>query len=346
MVKAPSRHAVAGIVLGMLSGMLLLPSLMFMNVLIVPVVLISVLGVWSGWAAAAVAMVSQLSMAYLYGGGLMTLAVFDAVVVPAGAILYLVLSRPKFKDGVKWAALVQLGVMFVLVVTAWIAVKQDLIDYMTQSMRAMFNAVPQEQLGLLLSYLGEAGVYGTQTGLDFSKALTAIEQTQLLDALEAAYSAQMRLDLPTTLLVGGMTTGCVGYWLSARVVARRGDQPPIAYLHPDEWRIKPHMVIGPPACTLAVYIAYTMGMRGADGVYLAMLNLSGFFFTIQGLGAVDRRFKRNGTVGAARKLLLIMLVAIAPWALVGIGLASALFGSDGLISNFIRRQKGEGDGQL
>ncbi len=346
MGKLLGRHPALGIALGVLSGMLLPFTLGLAPVLMLSTVIVALLGVWSGLVAALAASVVHLVVAFEMGGAMLFLLVLEAMLLPAWGVIVLISRRPLFFEGVKWSAIMSLGALFMLVVCAWLVVRGDLIDYFMKQMGAMVDALGQEIIGMALGAWGQAGLFGTSTGIDFSRALTSAEQAQLTSDIARMLTGYLQLNFAGLLLTGGVTTGAVSYWLSARVLSRRGDEPTVDYRHVYEWRLSKSLIIGPSACALVCYIAYSLGLSGADAAFQAFMSLSLVLFAVQGLGAIDRRIHASGAPGGYRAFTLCFLVVVGAYLLRIVGVLSALFGKNGLITEYIKRragQNGKGD---
>lgn len=348
MRKVQERHLVAGIALGLLSGALLPFTLGAASVIMLPSVIVATLGAWSGAAAALAASFSQLAVARMIGGGMMMLVVFTAMLLPAWGVFFLIGYRPRFEQGVKWSALITLGALFVLLLSAWLAVRGNLIDALVGALRASMEALPEDLLGSVLGLWGQMGLFGMgAVGIDFTGVLTAAERVQVLDALARTMTALLQQSFASMLLTNGVLTGAVSYLLAARIAHRRALVPSVDYRYPRGWRLTPGLIVGPPACALACAIAHWLGLDGADAAGWAFFDLSGLLFLVQGIGAADRRLHEGRVPKRYRTFTLVMLALVGSYFLRIAGIFSALVGSQGLVTQYIKRhtgRNGKGDG--
>ncbi|MDO4546827.1 MAG: DUF2232 domain-containing protein [Clostridia bacterium] len=345
MATIKTKHAIAGAVLGVMSGFGMMVALAFSPIALLPTIIISLLGIWAGLPSALVATASNLFVAYSLGGGILALVVIETMIIPAWCVIALIARRTRYYDGIKQSVFMQCGALFVLVVGARLAIGEDIVEYLMNSLRGAINSYPEEYVQMFVAYMGQAGLFGSQTGLDFTQAIPSEQLTALLDAFFAAYTTELNRSLVSMLLTTGVVTGAASYGLSAFIVSRRGDDPIIDYAHPCDWRLSPSLIIGPPACALIFYIAYNMGTRGADSAYLAMYSLCVLLFMAQGAGAVDRWFRKTGATKSIRLFIIAVLVITGLRNLLAIaGVISALGGSEGLISKAIKKHNDKGDG--
>lgn len=345
------RHKISGIILALLLGPLvesllislaLMPWVMLSALITVPSLILSLLGVWSGLPALAVGSAACLSTAYMVGGSGAALAVCEACVIPAWAVMLILWRRPRFYQGVMQSAFFHFGALAVLVACLWITSGKDVIEYGMGLLRSMADAMPPQQTSLMLTSMGMTGMLGSETGISFGHMLTQQECARLLDDIYQISATDFRQTLAQTLLVGGMTSGALSYWLCARVAATRGDEPAVSYAHPRDWRLPGHLIIGPAACALACYLAWHAGLSGADAAYIAMFSLAIQLLTVQGMGCTDRFLFKKGLPPGPRRAVIIGLLLLFQMALPVLGAISGLFGSQGLVSNWLKNRNNKG----
>lgn len=351
MEKRVSRKLVPGVIWGLVSGALLAPALlaMFLSTVLaspfvlLPTVAAAMLGAWAGWPALAASSVSCLAAGFSLGGGAAALVAAEIVLLPAWGIYMILARRPRFYEGVAQSAFLQLGALLVLLAGAWLVVRQDLALYFASQLRQLAQGMSWDYFQAMYAAVNQ--VTGG-AAVDFA-ALGEAGREAFLDEWFALYTGQLQQSLPQILMCSGLLTGALAYWLSARILARRSDDPPVSYAHPRDWRLVGHLIVGPPVCALICYIAYQSGMEGADAAYLAIMGLNSLLFTVQGIGALDRMLFKAGASTGKRGVILVVMVLVAQLALPLIGVASALFGSKGLISQWLKKRgkdKG-GDGR-
>lgn len=344
MAKLSFGRMTVGVVLGLLSGLLLAFELAISPMLMPVPIFIAFLWLWSGWPGAVASSVSTLGMSVLIGGWPMATAVGAVMVLPGWLSASLVFRRMRFYSGIKASVGIQLGLLIAVLIAAWLYVKGNLVDVAMNALRASLDSSPIT--GALLAMLGQMGFFGAQTGLDFSAALDAVQQKQLLDAMFSAYTAQYKLTAPAMLLHTGLVTGSLSYLLPVYVCARRGDEPTVSFAHPHEWRLSANTIIGLPVCVGVSLVLNELGVSGADALYVALVNVLFLALTVQAIGAVSRWMRAAGFTPGKRVLLVLAMILFTQVVLRLIGVYSALFGSKGLISTYIKkrtekRNKGE-----
>ncbi len=128
--------------------------------------------------------------------------------------------RPFFRAvgesvALQWAAL------FILTAAAWLFYRQNLVDVMTGSMRAMLEDLPLVVQRYFLSMLGQAGAFGANTGIDFARGLmTGAQVKSLVDQFFSTLNSGLKLSLPAYVITSGAATGAASYALSAWVRVR------------------------------------------------------------------------------------------------------------------------------
>lgn len=344
-----------GILLGMMTGSLVevlllslpyMPSGILTGLIVLPTLVASLLGTMAGWPALAAVSFSCLRAAIAWGGSAAGLAVAEAILLPVWGIQWILGRRPRFYQGIAQSACLQFGALAVLIINAWMLARQDPITMLLDYCRAVLERQPETPF--MLGTMGQIGLFGSRTGLDFTRVLTRAQQSALLDELYALYKAELQLVLARIILYAGLLGGALSYWLSARMLARKGAEPQVSYAHPRDWFLPAHLILGPPACMLACYLCRQAGLPGADAAFYAMEGLCMLVFTAQGMGAVDRLLFGRGISPGIRNAVLIVAAMVVQIALTLIGAVSALLGRKGLISTRVRKgfnQHKGGNGQ-
>ncbi len=335
---------IAGFAIGAACG-LMLPLLLTVSIWFLPFpVIFAFLWVWAGWPAAAFSAAVVAATGYwLFGGGFA--AGLLMISLPGLFAAALTSRRRPFFRAVGESVALQWAALFILTAAAWLFYRQNLVDVMTGSMRAMLEDLPLVVQRYFLSMLGQAGAFGANTGIDFARGLmTGAQVKSLVDQFFSTLNSGLKLSLPAYVITSGAATGAASYALSAWVRVRRGDEPLVPFVKPEGWRLGANLVIGPPALTLTCFVLDRAGVPGAESAYLAMLNLTGLLFTVQALGVVDRRLKAVGVSPGRRAAIAVLAVVIGQQLMPFVGAYSALFGAEGLITKKIRkRTDGKGD---
>ncbi len=336
---------IAGCAIGVVAG-LALPFLSVFSawVMLLPVIF-ALLWVWAGWPSVLVGAVSVV----LAGSGYWFLgwgfsAAMLLMALPGVLAAILTGFRKPFYRAVGYSVALQLASMVAVTAIAWLFYRQNLVDVVTGALRGMIGEIPLARQHFLMLQLGQLGFFGDNTGINFSSAiLTDAQLTSLIDQLMYTINSGLKQSLPAFVLCSGATTGALSYAGAAWVRIRRGDEG-IPFAKPEGWRLNANLIIGPPVLALACLGFGWLGLQGADAAYVAMVSLSQLLFTVQAVGALERRMKAAGVAPGRRAALTIAALVIGYRLMPLVGMYSALFGSQGLVSKQIRkRMDGKGD---
>jgi hypothetical protein len=337
---------IAGCVIGVVCG-LALPLLMVFSAWVLPLtVIFALLWVWAGWPSVAVGALSVLVIGSRYpflGWG----AAAAMLLLTAPGVLAAALTdrrRPFFR-AVGISVALQLGAMVLVTAIAWLIFRQNLVDVATGSARGLLEELPLARQHFLILQLGQMGFFGSNTGINFSNAILTNDQLKsLVDQLFGTINSGLKETLPAYVLTAGATSGGLAYAGAAWIRVRRGDAPSIPFVKPDGWRLNADLIIGPPALAAVCLLLDRLGVSGADAAYVALLSLAELLFTVQGIGVLERRMKPMGMAPGYRTGITVAALIIGYRVMPFLGLYSALFGSEGLISKQIRkRMDGKGD---
>lgn len=337
---------IAGCVIGVVCG-LALPFLMIFSAWVLPLtVIFALLLVWAGWPSVAVGALSVLLIGSRYPflgwgfAGSMLLLTAPGVVAAA-----LTERRGPFFRSVGISAALQLAALVLVTAAAWLFFRQNLVDVATGSARRMFDALPPFQRRDVIMWLGQMGFFGSNTGFDFSRFFPTVPQLKdLVDQLFNTLNAGLKQTLPAYVLTASATSGALAYAGAAWIRVKRGDAPAIPFVKPDLWRLNADLIIGPPALAVVCLLLDRLGLAGADSAYVALLSLAELLFTVQGIGVLERRMKPMGLSPGYRTGITVAALIIGYRVMPFLGLYSALFGSQGLVSGWIRkRMDGKGD---
>ena len=325
-----------------------IPAGLFSGLCLISVALYSALTLaLSGAFSAVWPVIAQGSLALLQSFDWM-MAVLLMFVAPGIFMIALAKRKLPFAKGLTIAIGAQLIGIAATMAMLHLRVGGDLIAAGLNWLRDALAELPGAVVGQSLIMMGRYGLFGADTGIDFQRIfLTATEQKQLLDLLFSLLDQSFRLELVSMLLCSGVATGLIGYSIGARRIYNRRDLRPYlsdmqaaaSYLRLSAWRLRPDMIIGLPAIAIICRIAYSMGMAGMDAAFRAMLNLTYLAFAVQGLSAIARRMRFSPYGKRRRYALFIFLILLARTLLTVIGIYSALFGSEGLISKRIEQEQ-------
>jgi hypothetical protein len=344
--KFSRGRLLAGCVIGVVCG-LMLPLLSMFSAWVLPVtVIFALLWVWAGWPAVLVGAISVVmsGLRYWFLGWGFSAAILLLALPGVLAAVLTGLKKP-FYRAVGYSVVMQLAALVLLTAIAWLIFRQNLVDVITSALREMIKDIPAARQHFLMLQLGQLGFFGDNTGINFSKAiLTDAQLKSLIDQLFYEINAGLKQSLPAYVLATGTVTGALSYVGAAWVRVRSGNNPDIPFVKPDGWRLNADLIIGPPVLALVCLGLGWLGLDGADAAYVALINLAQLLFTVQAVGALERRMKTAGVAPGQRTALAVVALVIGYRLMPLLGMYSALFGSQGLISKQIRkRMDGKGD---
>ncbi len=266
------------------------------------------------------------------------------LVLPGIASILLLKRRMAFPRAVACSIGVQLLMMAACVLALAMMHGPDLVGGFVGWFKAMatdmgVGSASGAMMGDMLLSMGRYGLFGLDTGIDFSQpALTAAQQLQLTNYMVDLIDRMLRRNLVSMILCSGALTGLLSYSLSARICARRGDEPPMPYMHIHEWRLPRDMVIALPVLAIVCAALNMMQLQGMDAAFVAMSNLCYLAFSVQGAGALARRLRQSGMHWGRRTGLVVAMFMLLPRILTLIGLWSALLGSRGVITLYMQKK--------
>jgi hypothetical protein len=342
--KFSKGRLIAGCAIGVACG-LALPLLSMFSVWALPLsVIFALLWVWSGWPSVAVGAVSvALAGANYWFLGWGFAAAMLVLTLPGVLAAVLTGLRKPFYRAVGLSVAMQLAAMVLVTAAAWLFYRQNLVDVATTAMRQMYDELPVIYQRDMMAWLGQMGFLG---GFDFSRMFfpTIQQLKELADQLFYTINDGLKQTLPAYVLAISAVTGALSYAGAAWVRVRRGDDPAVPFVKPEGWRLNANLIIGPPALALVCLGLGQLGVSGADAGYVAMIYIARLLFTVQAVGALERRMKVTGVGPGRRAALVVAAVVIGYQIMPFLGMYSALFGSEGLISKQIRkRMDGKGD---
>ena len=339
MRKLTWSHPVAGIVLGVLTGFLLAPSMAASYVVLLPTVLIAWLGVWSGWPSALAA-----TIACLISGGRMGMNVMLIVgvvlVVPAWGILIYAKRAKHFYTGAKMSAFMVVGAMVIALFGIWMTVQADIVDALIAGLRLSIESFGSEAMDLYFQVTQPLN--GFDHAIDFAKGLTDEQRMRLLNDQMYLFESLFKDYFSSYLVTAGVFTGLASYAVAARTLARRMGKAYKGYVPLRQWFLPVEAIVVPPLAALTFYVAHTMNMQGAIDAYYTAANLALMLIMVQGFSAMERRLILLGMPVRLRRILMLTFSVIAPIVIQFSGIASALFGTHGVFRNIIdKRLKGD-----
>ena len=320
------------------SPILLMASLSF---LAVPAVLVC-LYAWAGTLPAAVYVLGSTAMFSLMGGNVFMWSCFLALFVPAAVALAAIRAHHSYIVCLRVSITAQIAGLLLGLLVAWLHVRADLVDVVMGYLGDRLKEMPSAMMDQILILYGRNGLLPS-TGIDFSKQyLDAAERIEAIDRYLSTAADGMKVMLPALLLSSGVASGVIHVAAPVWIWARRGDEKGIRRVPLSEWRMSRNAAIGLPAAVVAAYVLARVGVTGGDAALYAAWYLFLLLLELQALGAVSRRLKARGCGRGLRVVMLILLLTpLFSRAAYLIGAASLYFGSQGVISSYIRKKRKE-----
>ena len=299
---------------------------------------------WGGWLPAALYLAASVGgVGWLFGAGMAGAAAL-LVAAPSVAVIAMLWRRAPFAARLKGAVGAQLAAFLVLICILYFQAQRDLISVLIEFVNSWIESLPAS---LRLALAQQFALTGLITGDTAQKAVEGSLRTmEVLGALKESIEIQgnlMRLRLPGLLLSSGLLTGVLAVALPDCICARRGDA--IDYVAFSDWHMPRQVTIGALVCLAAAGVMVLFKVSGAEAVWNAIIIAGGTLCVVIGAAVLDRCMKTAGRGKAFRVILIGLGVVFVQGLIMICGLYSALLGSQGLISGFIRRKRDEHDGE-
>lgn len=336
--KIGMGRMVAGVALGALLALLSPVLLLFeiflpVTVVVWPAVALVALRRWAGRGPALSCAVLMLAAAALLTGGVSALIVLFLTLIPAFAILW-AQDKPFFAQ--LRLAIIAFGVGVLAAVAAlYLTFGSNMIERAFGQMPAMIRAMPEEYIAPMMQYMSEA----------LGQEVTPSAFYEMYDAMTAELAPVYQMHMPERLFSGALITALLCAWLSNRMRARRGLAAPGSYVPIRGWALSASTTGG-----LLLLLAVSWGLtltklNGAETVYYAVYGIANVAFAAQTLGSAARRLLGTSLRPGARNAVLAA-IGICGWlmlpeALMAYGMASAVFGSRGMLRQRARDREND-----
>jgi len=345
------------------------------TVWLIPVA-IAALYAWGGVIPAVLLSVGSIYMTVSLGQTLPDLAGTQAVgMLPAalGALLVLVLpaaaaitaieKKLPFARRMSVGIASQIGALLLAAGVIYLGAGVDLVDALAKVLRGIVDTVfPPDMAVSVLQIFSTAGLLTKETITDVNTLLgqfeqvdpiqlyamgytLSAEQMQLLTgALDQAFESltyYLKQIMPAVLLHSGLVTGVVMTTLSGFIMKRRDAECALDHKSISTWQV-PRQPMGMMIVGLITGIAMQYaGMDQAPAVTTVFSMLLTALLTIQGLAALLRLFERAGVSKGMKIGMPILLFIFAAPMLETAGALSALLGSHGVISLWMKKRMEE-----
>ena len=331
---------IAASALGVVAGMLQFIGLPLSMACVSGTIIAPLLFAWAGLMPAAVFLgVAIGSLAALLGwsGAAVGALIFGA---PSVAIIAMMRARAPFFTRVKAAIGVQLGAMLALVLILYAALGRTLVDVAMDLFNSWADGLSPQLAQLMLQQFAMTGM-GTLMPLEtaqqiLTEGLPQDETLAMLHGIFETTGQALRLGLPAMLLSSGLVTGLIAAALPGYVCARRGDD--LDYVPLYKWHVPPRVTAGVLVCLVTAGILLAAGVDGAESVLSAVLTGGLVIYAAAGAAALSRRFRATGLSAGVRVALIIAGLMIVTRLMSFIGIASVLFGRQGLITGYMKKK--------
>ena len=346
MSQRPSASVMlAASLTALIAGLLQPVTLPFFMVSVVGTILCPLMYAWAGPIPMFVYIAASLGSVTAIFGVEITAVFVPAALIPAAAVTALIKKRAPFFARIRAGIISQLLCFLAVIVGLYLCFGQDVVGALMNRAREWLDTLDPLLARYLLQQFAFSGVgvYMTEeTAMQILNGALSDAQTkeilaQVLETLEKS----LRLGLPAMLLSSGILTGVLAAALPSHVLARRGDDS--EYVPLRQWFLPPQVTIGMLVCLATAAVLYVSKIEGAESVLTAVINAGTAVYGIQGVAAIDRRFIMTGRTTAFRIILILLMLLAASRIVALIGILSALIGSHGIISGYIKRKNGSND---
>ena len=345
------------------------------TVWLIPVA-IAALYAWGGVIPAVLLSVGSIYMTVSLGQTLPDLAGTQAVgmfpaalgallvlVLPAAAAITAIEKKLPFARRMSVGIASQIGALLLAAGVIYLGAGVDLVDALAKVLRGIVDTVfPPDMAVSVLQIFSTAGLLTKETITDVNTLLgqfeqvdpiqlyamgytLSAEQMQLLTgALDQAFESltyYLKQIMPAILLHSGLVTGVVMTTLPGFIMKRRDAECALDHKSIATWQV-PRQPMGMMIVGLITGIAMQYaGMDQALAVTTVFSMLLTALLTIQGLAALLRLFERAGVSKGMKIGMPILLFIFAAPMLETAGALSALLGSHGVISLWMKKRMEE-----
>lgn len=301
---------------------------------------------WAGIVPAAIFALVSSAITYMMGGSLLCGGYVLAVLVPACLALWAIHRKMDYKLCMRVSVFAQLGAVVLALCIAWLTLRADLVDLLMNGMMDWLKRFPSAMTDALLMTYGNAGLFGaTTSGIDFAKGyILQSERILLIEQYGKLAADAYKIALAGMLLTSSVLTGILNVAVPAWIWARRADERGIRRLPVSEWYVPANAAIGLPVCALICYILAYTGYPGGEAAYYAVWELFKLILRLQCLGVFSRAAKKSGASRFMRGLLLLGAMTFAANLASIVGGFSLYLGSQGLITEWVRKRKKNQEG--
>ena len=350
--QIPAGRIVGNAVLAVAAGALM-PVIGLLQIsLLVPVLMLSGIlaaRLWAraGMIPAGLMIAATAASAFWLMGLQVALMLLLAACLPAAAVMALAARREPFFRQLKTAIIAYAAGLVAATLIAYAVFGGGMVARFVNLLRAEYDRMPDaamqplvEWINAMLAVRGGEGL-APMTVEGFRAQLNGV-----LDLMQRTYAQA----LPGALISGAVLSGMLTPLWCNWTMARQGLATNESFVGMSGWYLPPRITFGALTLWLAGMILMYGGYASGATVYLTIGQVTGAIFAVQALCALDRRMLRaDRNLGRRRALIGLLAVLALLFRSLGtvlcyIGAASALFGSHGAVSMWMKkRQDGNSD---
>lgn len=347
------KPSVKGVLLASLIALIVVmlqPSFFMTSMLVcIAPIAIALLYAWAGWLPAGIVSVGTVaSLAWFAGISgavsplLAGLGAALALVAPGIVSIVLMEKRIGFFRRMIAAVLTQTAALLACVAVVYLGLGVDLVDALTGTMRASVEYMPQEMIESFLNMYYYSGMLTEESMKELSGGiLLRADVMKIFDEVFELTNYQLKQIMPALLINSGLVSGILMTALPGLVAGKRGFDAESAYKPVHEWFLPSRAVGGLTVCMVTGLALSLMEIEGATGVLVVFSQVVTTLCVVQGIAAIARRFRKTGAGLGTRIALTTAAVVFASQFMQMVGMASALFGSRGAISTWMRNRMKE-----
>lgn len=262
------------------------------------------------------------------------LVTFPAYVVPASVMLYMICTKKPFFKQLAVALLAALLSAGVSIVLATVVYGSDMIAKAVEMLRPTIDMVIPMLWTNYESVFESAGV-----------TITYDEFVTMYNEFIMLAQNSCELSLLSNVLTGASITVLAGEMWGNWLLARRGEASSENFKGLADWHLPQNMILGMGLTLIVGLLVKDSSIRGAQIAWKALSSLVSLACFVQAIAALDRNSKRKGIAVGRRRFrvgLAIFVTIIGGSSIysifVMIGALSALFGHQGVVTNWKNRQ--------
>lgn len=282
-----------------------------------------------GIIPASVMIVGGIVASYMSMGASVATAILPLTLLPAAVIIMGIRGRKPFFIQLRNALIAAVGGALIAILVATVLIGGDMVSQFMDLLRSMI----EEQLAPLFE------IYQPL----FKSRGVSITYDEFLSYYKEFF-AQMQItyetNLPANILTDAILTSLIATLWGNWIAARHGDATAESFIGFAGWHMSSNMTIGLLLALAAGGILALIGMRGAEIAWATISSVVTLAFCVQLLAANDRRLKAAGASRGKRTGMgillyaLILIVPIAKTVAAFAGVASALFGRTGAVTQW------------